>query len=342
MVRVGLAVLALAVGPALAGDATVGEVRAFRDWAIGCDNANGCTALGLEADQAGGAYLALRRDAGPDAAPTIAVMVMTSGKLGKPSLRVLVPGSGGFGPKLYPVEANGDYLQASIPPEDVAALAAALLKGTELRLTIVDPGHDHAAEVVSLRGAAAALLYLDDRQQRIGGVTALARPGDAPASTVPAPPPLPAVPRQTMTELDPVPALPAGLKASSEPSCDGVDPVAFDLGGGTQLWGLCEIAGAYNTSYRLWLIDASGARPASFRLPGRAADDPAVLTEPSLNPDGLGLDALDLGRGVGDCGDQADWGWDGKGFELLQYRELQTCAGVLPEDWPLLWQTRTP
>ena len=58
---------------------------------------------------------------------------------------------------------------------------------------------------------------------------------------------------------------------------------------------------------------------------------------PALDADGLGLDALNLGRGVGDCGDQSDWGWTGERFALLRYREFESCAGVLVETWPVLW-----
>ena len=108
--------------------------------------------------------------------------------------------------------------------------------------------------------------------------------------------------------------------------------MAFDLGGGATLWGACDFAGAYNRTYRFWVEGPEGLAPAVFDVPGRRDADPAVLTGPALGEDGLGIEAVDLGRGVGDCGEASRWGWTGAG--------LDDCAGVAPGDWPVLWRAR--
>ena len=178
---------------------------------------------------------------------------------------------------------------------------------------------------------------MDAVQGRAGTVTALADAGDAPAGTVPPVPEPPAVPRLPMKAL-PTQAAPAGIAASGEASCAGVAPIAIALTDGSTLWGVCDFAAAYNTDYRFWIAGSDGARPASFDIPGRAGDDPAVLTNPALLPDGLGLAALALGRGLGDCGVATDWAWTGRGFALLRLAEMDPCRGVPEDDWPVLFR----
>jgi hypothetical protein len=59
------------------------------------------------------------------------------------------------------------------------------------------------------------------------------------------------------------------------------------------------------------------------------------MTDPSLNPEGLGINAT--ARGLGDCGTAAGWGWDGTNFVLLRYSEMDACGGVDVSDWPTLY-----
>ena len=84
--------------------------------------------------------------------------------------------------------AGGDegFIVQADPGELVGALRNA--RALEVR------GADGARlGLVSLAGASAAMLYMDERQRRIGTVTALVRTGPQPASAVPAPPALPQV-----------------------------------------------------------------------------------------------------------------------------------------------------
>src|SRR5918997_729627 len=57
---------------------------------------------------------------------------------------------------------------------------------------------------VSLGGATAAILYMDEQQRRLGTGTALARRGARPASVVPPPPPLPIVTAARTTSSPPL------------------------------------------------------------------------------------------------------------------------------------------
>jgi hypothetical protein len=59
-----------APAPAAAVVAQAGELKSYKDWVIGCDNARACVALGMTADDDSlSAYLRIARDGAADAAP---------------------------------------------------------------------------------------------------------------------------------------------------------------------------------------------------------------------------------------------------------------------------------
>jgi hypothetical protein len=249
-------------------------------------------------------------------------------------MRVSVEGKQPFEPLELPAEADGAWVRAAVPAEERAALLRAMREGDRLELGL---GEAEPVEV-SLRGATAAMLMIDERQWRIGTVSALARPGDDPAASVAAGPEAPAVAALPIRALDRAPAVPEGVAASEDASCAGVEALAFDLGGGTVLWGACDFAAAYNRSYRFWVRTPDGVAPAAFDVPGRGDGDAAVLTGPALGADGRSIEAVELGRGLGDCGEASRWVWTGEGFALARLARLDECAGVAPGDWPVLWR----
>ena len=53
------------------------------------------------------------------------------------------------------------------------------------------------------------------------------------------------------------------------------------------------------------------------------------------------LTTLALGRGIGDCGIQTRWRFDGQRFRLVRYAEEPSCDSWNgPDAWPTLWITR--
>lgn len=321
----------------------VGALKSFGDWVVGCDNFRACVALGLGADDGTGGYVAIRRGGDSGAQAQVALSMIASDQPKEPALRLRFgPSKTPFPDTTLPVEAAGSYLVATVGPEMAPDLIRSLLAAPWLDLVEMDGKTAGDPQQVSLKGSAAALLYMDDQQRRVGTETALTRTGAAPASGIPAVPVAPTFAPVVMRALpDPLPPLPKGVKPPADESCaSDVEPIAFRLSDAQTLWGVCSFAAAYNTGYTMWLVGPDGADKVDFSVPGLARtgdDDPSVLVNPSLNPDGLGLNATNLGRGVGDCGTLADWGWDGHRFGLLQYREMDVCRGVSQDDWPVLW-----
>lgn len=154
-----------------------GELKTFKDWIVGCDNGRACQAVGLLADGgAEGATIVVQRDAGPDTVPKIAVISDAK------AVGLTINGArSAF--KLIP---NADGFQLS--RDDAMAFATTLTKAD--RLALVDIGGKPLA-TISLAGASAALRYIDDKQKRVGTMTAMVAKG--PAQAVPVAPALPVV-----------------------------------------------------------------------------------------------------------------------------------------------------
>jgi hypothetical protein len=50
------------------------------------------------------------------------------------------------------------------------------------------------------------------------------------------------------------------------------------------------------------------------------------------------LRTFNKGRGIGDCGDEESWIWDGKTFRLAEVKTMPHCRGVPGDDWPVIYR----
>ena len=124
------------------------------------------------------------------------------------------------------------------------------------------------------------------------------------------------------------------MRQQSGADCD--PPVASLI-----IWGICSSQGAYNASYDFSMVENGVAHPVAFELPAGLGETNATLTNPYVSEDGLTLSQFDKGRGIGDCGVDASWAFDGKSFRLVHYAAMDNCMGVYPDDWPVLYRART-
>ena len=322
--------------PAKASSRAQSETRTFRDWTVTCGNNGDCTAFGPVADDNG--WLRLFMPAGPGAEPVVHVGLWMSDGSVMPPLTVA-------GQRFASRIEDG---LARIPADRTRAVIDALAGGRAATLGTADGVQD-----VSVSGASAALLWIDERQGRLDTVTALIRKGEAPASPVPAAPTLPVV--------TPAPAVAqTGLTATQLP--DAVEDLArvrtcrtdtdfnpdfqydiqqYRLAADTVLWGVPCFMGAYNTGYLYVLTDNAGASPRILSLPTtREASETPI--NPDYDPATRQLEAFGKGRGLGDCGTLHQWIWTGREFVLARERVMDRCMGIPAELWPLTWDSRTP
>ncbi|MEP9375901.1 DUF1176 domain-containing protein [Aquabacter sp. CN5-332] len=346
-------VLAALAGPASADDAPtkVPELKKFRDWVVGCDNIRRCTAIGFAPRQFEG-YIVVKRDAAAEAEVQVSLVARGDAKIEGPAvMSIQVDGDKvpGMSKAAWPVllddtDTEKKTGRIEIKDRDAAILLRLLHDAKVLGLTVTGKGQDPFDSLISLGGAAAALLYIDDSQQRVGTVTAIVNPGTAPASAIPAAPPMPQLKSVVMREVkDPPSALPKGVMKPPADNCeDPPSPDVIRLSPQLELWGVCEFKNSHNYSARYWIVGEGTAKEASLVVPGRQNEGggPSVLINLDLTRDGRLLESFVKGRGLSDCGSDAAWAWTGTEFELAYFAEMSECMGVSADDWPVLYTTR--
>jgi len=339
----GALTLALTAGAALSAPNPTGS---FKDWRAACDNVGDCMAVGFtQGEYAVGPYAVVTQRGGPDAPPGVSIVLTSADDEAGEGAEVTLTVKGGLRPFSFTGRAasGADDASAHLDLEGTGAtgLIAAMANGATIDVTV--DGKPWGA--VSLSGSSAALRWIDDRQGRAGGVTALIAKGPRPASAVPAARPVPVVLRAAAVSQDNLPAdFPAALEARADvKACaeEQADPNG-DFGSATAearlsadeyLWSVPCGRGAYNFTsfYLIAHADGSGARS-----PGIGKDDTAV--NGGYDAEGRLLGAFDKGRGFGDCGEADTWAWDGRRFQLIHHAEMDECRAVSSGDWLVTWQ----
>jgi len=311
-------------------------LKVYKDWIVGCDNGLACHAVALMPENGEGATMAVKR--GPEAGAPIMIDFTLDG--------AGAAGLAADGKKL-PVRVLSSGDGAAVAPGDVPAVIGALRSAHAL--TILDAKGASLGDV-SLAGASAALLYIDDRQGRAGTVTALARPGPKPASRIAPPPPIPVVrvatagsgPAFTLTRA-------RAVALRREQSCrieevGGPDEIeAYSLGGDRTLVLLSCGSGAYNLIMVPLIATRRGGQveigPAPFDAPPEQGEmGKPVVINPDWDPKTGLLSSLAKGRGIGDCGIHQAYAWDGARFRLVQQDEMSECRGSV--DYITTWRAK--
>lgn len=330
--------------------------RQFKDWVVACDNTARCEARG--ANEISPLMLRLIAEAGPAGGLSLAlesgvpVDVATLRIDGKP------PTLDTHHWTLSP-EHDGVQILDSSDPERVRTLLRALRNGHELTF-----GEGERQRGVPLDGLNASLLLIDETQGRLGNVTALLRAGGKPASQVPAAPALsPAVkPAPPLPPLDDdtrerligaVRRTQSALLEKEEcywhaqdDSADNASDTAVALTPGEALVLIECWRGAYQSTHLAFRTPMD--RPADARrliLPMPMATDEGrgtardAFTNAGYNNDDSVLYHMAKGRGMADCGESANWVFDGRDFRLTEWHYLDSCRGGEPGDWPALWRS---
>jgi hypothetical protein len=341
----------LIVAPFLVSSVAAQESKAFKDWVVGCDNLRACTALGFPSDYAqAGSYVKVIRSGEATAEPSVVFVTYVDSPEPGATLALAFDDKSlsGLPSAPLPLDTDESFLTAALSGNAARNFIGALNKASSLTMTILaangQPDADATAGVVSLSGASAALLYMDDMQKRVGTTTALRSPGGKDDATIPAPPAEPVIAAVKMTEVNE--ALPPDLAAIAKKHSDdgdcpsGLTPITMRLSPSLMLWGVCTSAGAYNFFYDFSLVENGKIRPAVFEIPKSLGHSSGTLTNPSLSDDGLSISQFDKGRGIGDCGVSGAWAWDGEKFRLVDYAAMDTCMGVFFDDWPVLYRAQ--
>jgi hypothetical protein len=354
--RLLVALLLLAFGAVQAEAAKQPEPdKQLRDWWVACNNLRVCWAFGFR-DSLNDfrAHLRIVRAAEANAVPEVEIYFQHEG-VGKHSRLKLSFDDASLGglpaePLIATVE-DDEIVRVKLPPALVPEFLASVRKAAFL--TVEDLGTPQANEGddgkarISMSGATASLLFMDERQKRVGTVTALAAKGDKPASAVPAPPAMPEVrlaqPYKSSTPLPKTPpkaVLNAAnkIRASDFEKENEPEPIVARLSASKTLWGLAVEMPAYNYRYAFYILENGRVRPAEFYDPTGARDSVNEVTLPELDPATNVIKTFYRGRGLGDCGGITEWGWDGEKFREITSTMMVECRGVRSERWPMVFR----
>ena len=356
--------LLAAVQPAAANAPFPAEVFTFTDWAVACDNGNRCEAVSLvpehpdaDADTpapAAGQPAAGQAQAAPaedDPWARFGVLKFERGPEADAPLMITISDFEGTPARLLqystPVEARITRVEEGVwrvEPANLRAFVDALYSGS---LEVQDANGRKLSEL-ALNGAWGALLYMDERQGRLGTPTAALRRGRRPLSIIPAPPALPVVvaaPRTTERPLVIPAARIAEVRRQYECRTEDVGGEASQdtaaLGNGRTLIMLSCGAGAYNFSSMPLIAwrDGGAIRIEPARVDVERDYDPDadqggeadkfLVTNADFDAATMSINEYAKGRGLGDCGVSASYVWDGTMFRLTEQSEMSECRGTM-------------
>lgn len=339
--------LLLAMLPASLTWAAPAQQR-FTDWQVTCNNQNFCVARNVGAHD--GLVMTLSRSAG---ARTDAVLRIDYGGLDRAVTHAppLAPALLLDEQPLVPDPQNWRITPLHLLTDHSATIDAFLQQIKDGQsITLRD-----ARPAISLQGLKAALLFIDSQQKRVGSETAWIRKGNQPPLSVP---PAPALKEVAQGEAAPVALtrqerndlMDYGSWRIDTSQCS-LDPQKRDVSVGALsddkalLMVSCE-AGAYNTINLAWLVSRQkpfAARPVQLHLPFKPQDTSRdlELINATFDEESRELVTLAKGRGLGDCGVQTRWRFDGQRFRLVRYAAQSVCDGWQGADaWPTQWITR--
>ena len=331
-----------------AGTAQAWVSKDIRDWRVECTNgltcemgftdweAKGVQSVGFQRGGAPNAPVRLKLRVAPDLSPgsrpEAAYRFLVDGK------EVLVLNAG----DLQPDEYGSSFLHAD--QAKVLALMDAMETGSAMEIA-VDGGKDTRTSPVKLSGVKAAMLYIDEVQDRLGRTDALeARgdrtpPADAMARDIGSLDDLPEIVRKDFTDS-------GGACADMEPGTigrfDGFDIASDDV---RLIVVPCGVGGAYNQPYAIYVGYDVIVERISFPL---MVDGRPTTTSTAYNigfdPKTKEMTSFFKGRGIGDCGQFYKWRFNDGQFrlELLEERAKDECDEKEggPETFPIVWRAK--
>ena len=300
------------------------EVKQYRDWVVSCDNARYCEAVGL--DPFGKGPLEVTITNSVHDAVGAQVSIVHHGK--DQDFRLFLDGQ--------PLP-NGGATAGVVRYQGDSAKQIARRLAEGHYLTARDRSGQKIS-AASIFGVKAALLYMDDRQERSGTTGAIIKTGSKSVSEI-----LPgwsttltlsAAGREKPTNV-PKSVTDKLLVATN---CDShIDTPADDFAISRLdeestlliLPNIC-LSGAYNLASQAYVVSNSGEyRAAEFDIdPGMGGDNASNWVANVLwDEQGATLETSVLTRSLGDCGRRRYFIWNGESFNLFKQEDMPVCGG---------------
>ena len=321
---------------AAVGSNAAGTFRAFGKWQVACDNVGHCAAFGISGEDVGEPRGGLRitRDAGYEGKITVRMDGVDAAE----EETVYIDGK----PHMNESRQSGGRGASENDPS--LALIARMLDGRAFALKEPSQPQDQ----IALAGLKAALLYIDDKQGRVGARNAFVARGDKMVARKAAPYPVVRAAR-TVDRAGKAPDMSdaAGKKVmahyrrhADRKICDiGMEPGEagdkpgewYGLGRTLMLAEVYCWRAAYQAGSVFYLYDLKTGmvRDAPFEQldtkTGQLSVGPIETVTTADFANGA-LSSLHKGRGVGGCGERKGWQWDGAVFRLTDHGLKLHCG----------------
>jgi hypothetical protein len=321
----------------------------YSDWLIGCDNVGDCKAIGFDETEVSLA-MHIYRDAGPNGEISIAIM----GGGSQPLDQFIVDGKKiTLSAKEWSSSRDDNYKIST------ANNAAAIKFITSIRNAkrIGFFNSQTAENSLSLKGLSAALLLMDEVQGRLETQQAFIRKGNKLEASVPPPRSLPKLVASTFrgkpladaqakSIIDSIRKQQAPLLLKE--TCDNFDKDdnsdEVSLLSKTEVIAIIKCSdSAYQSYFLAFRAPLNDPKKSSvLRLLGLPGEAPETgISNAEYDSATVTLSSHNKGRGLFDCGENKDWVFDGKDFQLSEYSRQTRCGGMnSPGDFPTLWRTQ--
>lgn len=243
-----------------------------------------------------------------------------------PEIEFAAPyGTGAFG------AINDFYLLG----EDATGLLDRMVQGQHLEIAFANLFEEPAMAAFSLKGLAAALLWIDEQQHRLGSERVAY---EAPVGLTPVSRDYPAQIPEALLAMHRA----GGDCDSFELLPNAHEVIQAQLNDKTWMWLIPCSAGAYNYAY-MGYTGAWNGDTFTTQIWADYSDDlgwsgTEYLVNPSFDAATSTLTSFNLGRGLGDCGTRGTWQWHEYGFRLIEFRAKSDCdAEGEPGDFPVVW-----
>jgi Protein of unknown function (DUF1176) len=320
----------------------------YSDWLVACDNVGDCHAIGFDETEVSLA-MHIHRNAGPNGGISIAIM----GGGSQPLDQFIVDGKKITLSSKTWSSSRDDYYKISTVKNDSALQFIDSIRNAK-RIGFFNS--QTAENSLSLKGLSAVLLLMDEAQGRLQTQHAFVRKGSKPEASVPAPRPLPklkAAPHrgnalnetQTKKIIAAVRKQHAVFLAKEE--CDNfAEDNTFDeasMLSSSDVIALLECnRGAYQSyffAFRASLNNPKQSQLLRFPMPPGETSE-AAIGNAEYDSATATLTSFGKGRGIFDCGENTDWVFDGKDFQLSEHSRQTRCGGMnSPGEFPILWRS---
>lgn len=321
-----------------------GDVKLFQDWVVGCDNSLACQAVALmpEARVDAGLSLQITRTMLSPVDTKIQIAGFSSAS---EQYRLMVDGrvihTGVIDPKSQEIMLSG---------ADAVRVIRNLARGKNM--TVVDGAGTYLG-AISLSGSAAAMRSLDAQQGRAGTRLGLIKNGrKKPSKKAIA---LPIIKASRITPTDQIPDAAALVALAEGSACANerrgvTEDSAYSLGrmdGADIAIALISCGSrAYNASSATFIgtRDSTGKwifDPARFDYDvDFIAKDAklSLLVNAGWDGSSQSLTIYKKDSNIGDCGQRAEYIWDGNMFRLTRAIAMPQCRGV--RGWIPIWRAQ--